>query len=135
MLAISEQLVSLCVARFENTAVARASDDFYPRDPSSTTPHIAASAYNSLFLSPLVVPDWDMFQSKHPGADLHAAARAVSGGPVYVSDRPGNHNFDVLKQLVLPDGSILRAQIPARPTRDSLFQNVLRDGKTLLKVC
>lgn len=118
-----------------NTAVARASDDFYPRDPSSTTPHIAASAYNSLFLAPLVQPDWDMFQSIHPAARLHAMARAVSGAAIYVSDKPGNHDFDLLKELVLPDGSVIRAQLPGRPTRDCLFRNVLKDSKTLLKVC
>lgn len=102
--------------------------------PSSITPHIANCAYNSLFLSPLVQPDWDMFQSNHPAADLHAAARAVSGGAVYVSDKPGDHDFDILQQLVLPDGSILRARLPARPTRDCLFRDVLKDKKTLLKV-
>jgi len=120
--------------RMLNTAVARASDDFYPRDPSSITPHIANCAYNSLFLSPLVQPDWDMFQTKHRAADLHAAARAVSGGAVYISDKPGEHDFEILRQLVLPDGSVLRAQLPGRPTRDCLFRNILKDGRTLLKI-
>eukprot|EP00210_Caulerpa_lentillifera_P006619 g6324.t1 len=120
--------------RMLNTAVARASDDFYPRDPSSITPHIANCAYNSLFLAPLVQPDWDMFQTKHKAAELHAAARAVSGGAVYISDKPGNHDFSILEQLVLPDGTVLRAQIPGRPTRDCLFRNILKDGKTLLKI-
>lgn len=55
--------------------MARASDDFYPRDPASSHPHIAACAYNSLFLGALLQPDWDMFHSKHPAAKLHAAAR------------------------------------------------------------
>lgn len=49
--------------RHRDTAVARASDDFYPRDPASFNPHIPICAYNSLFMSTLVVPDWDMFQS------------------------------------------------------------------------
>ena len=119
-----------------DTAIARASDDYYPRDPTSSGPHIGACVYNSLFLSGACVractprvcacvcvglcarvheraacraggppsrstpppsththtqpgilsPDWDMFQSAHPAAALHAAARAVSGGAVYVSD-------------------------------------------------
>ena len=120
--------------RMLNTAIARASDDFYPRDPASTTPHIANCAYNSLFLAPLVQPDWDMFQTKHGAADLHAAARTVSGGAVYISDKPDQHNFEILSQLVLPDGSILRPQLPGRPTRDCLFRNTLKDGRTLLKV-
>ncbi|KAG2451611.1 hypothetical protein HYH02_003392 [Chlamydomonas schloesseri] len=120
--------------RMTATAVARASDDFYPRDPASSHPHIAACAYNSLFLGALLQPDWDMFHSKHPAAKLHAAARAVSGGPVYVSDKPGEHDFALLHSLVLPDGSVLRASLPGRPTRDCLFVDVLRDGKSLLKV-
>lgn len=44
------------------------------------------------------------------------------------SDKPGNHNFDLLKKLVLPDGSVIRAQLPGRPTRDSLFVDPARDG-------
>lgn len=73
--------------------------------------------------------------SNHPASELHATARALSGGSIYVSDSPGQHDLAVLARLVLPDGSILRAQLPARPTRDCLFTDVLRDGKSLCKVC
>ncbi|XP_012857188.1 PREDICTED: probable galactinol--sucrose galactosyltransferase 2 [Erythranthe guttata] len=45
-----------------------------------------------------------------------------------ISDKPGNHNFELLKKLVLPDGSILRAQLPGRPTLDRLFVDPARDG-------
>ena len=58
-----------------HTSVARASDDFYPRDPASSHPHLAACAFNGLFMSVLVQPDWDMFHSKHISARLHAMAR------------------------------------------------------------
>ena len=60
---------------------------------------------------------------------LHAA-----GGPVYVSDRPGRHDFELLRRLVLPDGSVLRCRLPGRPTADCLFADVSRDGATALKV-
>ncbi|KAL3331898.1 hypothetical protein AABB24_032495 [Solanum stoloniferum] len=118
----------------KQTAVVRASDDFYPRDPASHTIHIACVAYNSLFLGEIMLPDWDMFHSLHPAAEYHGSARALSGGPVYVSDAPGKHNFDVLRKLVLPDGSILRACLPGRPTKDSLFTDPSRDGVSLLKI-
>ncbi|KAH7859619.1 hypothetical protein Vadar_003337 [Vaccinium darrowii] len=118
----------------KQTAVVRASDDFYPRDPVSHTIHIAAVAYNSVFLGEIMQPDWDMFHSLHPAAEYHASARAISGGPVYVSDAPGKHNFDLLKKLVLPDGSILRARLPGRPTQDCLFSDPARDGVSLLKI-
>ena len=83
---------------------------------------------------PALQPDWDMFHSKHPAALLHATARAVSGGAVYVSDKPGHHNFSLLRRLVLVDGSVLRARLPGRATRDILFDDPMRDGRTLLKV-
>ncbi|CAN0910023.1 Probable galactinol--sucrose galactosyltransferase 2 [Linum grandiflorum] len=118
----------------KQTAVVRASDDFYPHDPASHTIHISSVAYNTLFLGEFMQPDWDMFHSLHPAADYHGAARAIGGCPIYVSDKPGNHNFDLLKKLVLPDGSILRAQLPGRPTRDCLFVDPARDGTSLLKV-
>jgi raffinose synthase len=63
-----------------DTALARSSDDFWPRDPASHTTHVAVNALNSLFMSPLVQPDWDMFHSQHPAALLHASARVVSHG-------------------------------------------------------
>ncbi|KAI4385175.1 hypothetical protein MLD38_003230 [Melastoma candidum] len=118
----------------KQTAVVRASDDFYPRDPASHTIHISAVAYNTLFLGEFMQPDWDMFHSLHPAAEYHGAARAVGGCAIYVSDKPGNHNFELLRKLVLPDGSILRAQLPGRPTRDCLFADPARDGTSLLKI-
>eukprot|EP00980_Cylindrotheca_fusiformis_P014543 scaffold3914_cov121-Cylindrotheca_fusiformis.AAC.12 len=120
--------------RYNVTAVARASDDFYPRRPESHSVHLVNVAYNSMFLGEICLPDWDMFQSKHVSAQLHGAARAIGGCPVYVSDVPGQHDVELLKKLVLPDGSVLRAQLPGRPTRDCLFADVGKDCKTAMKV-
>ncbi|XP_056158815.1 probable galactinol--sucrose galactosyltransferase 2 [Syzygium oleosum] len=118
----------------KQTAIVRASDDFYPRDPASHTIHVSSVAYNTLFLGEFMQPDWDMFHSLHPVAEYHGAARAVGGCAIYVSDKPGNHNFELLKKLVLPDGSVLRAQLPGRPTHDCLFVDPARDGTSLLKI-
>lgn len=68
----------------KQTAVGRASDDFFPKDPMSHTIHIAAVAYNSVFLGEFMLPDWDMFHSLHPAGEYHGSARAISGGPIYV---------------------------------------------------
>ncbi|CAO2184091.1 unnamed protein product [Urochloa humidicola] len=118
----------------KRSAVVRASDDFWPRDPASHTIHIASVAYNTVFLGEFMQPDWDMFHSVHPMAEYHAAARAVGGCAIYVSDKPGSHDFNLLKKLVLADGSILRAKLPGRPTRDCLFSDPARDGKSILKI-
>eukprot|EP00467_Chlorarachnion_reptans_P021808 CAMPEP_0114512736 /NCGR_PEP_ID=MMETSP0109-20121206/15153_1 /TAXON_ID=29199 /ORGANISM="Chlorarachnion reptans, Strain CCCM449" /LENGTH=1127 /DNA_ID=CAMNT_0001692477 /DNA_START=398 /DNA_END=3778 /DNA_ORIENTATION=+ len=119
---------------FRSTPVARTSDDFYPNDQHSHQQHITTNAFNSLFLGEIVTPDWDCFHTKHPFNELHATARAVGGCPIYTSDRVGNSDYDLLRKLVLPDGRVYRAQLPGRPTRDSLFENVMGDAKTVLKV-
>ena len=96
--------------------------------------HLAHIAYNSLFLGEIGHMDWDMFTTTHDDAYLHAAARAVGGSQIYVSDKPGEHDFDLLRQLVLPDGTTLLAQHAGRPTRDTLFSDVNADGVSALKV-
>ncbi|KAG5252349.1 galactinol--sucrose galactosyltransferase [Salix suchowensis] len=118
----------------KRSAITRASDDYYPQNPATQTLHIAAVAFNSIYLGEVVVPDWDMFYSLHDAAEFHAIARAVGGCPVYVSDKPGHHDHKILKRLVLPDGSVLRAKYPGRPSRDCLFTDPVMDGKSLLKI-
>ncbi|EEF37676.1 probable galactinol--sucrose galactosyltransferase 5 [Ricinus communis] len=126
----------------EAICLGRVGDDFWCTDPSGDPNgtfwlqgcHMVHCAYNSLWMGNFIHPDWDMFQSTHPCAEFHAASRAISGGPIYVSDSVGKHNFPLLKRLVLPDGSILRCQYYALPTRDCLFEDPLHDGKTMLKI-
>ena len=55
-----------CLYAYRQTSVARASDDFWPRDPASQSLHVAHVAYNSVFLGEIVTPDWDMFQARRP---------------------------------------------------------------------
>lgn len=107
--------------------ITRSFTDFWPGDPSSHGLHMVANAVNSLWMGEFIKPDWDMFQSGHEVGRYHAAGRAVSGGPVYVSDKPDGHDFDVLRTLVCSDGTILRAASHGRPTRDCLFANALEE--------
>lgn len=126
----------------EAIALGRVGDDFWCTDPSGDPNgtfwlqgcHMVHCAYNSLWMGNFIHPDWDMFQSTHPCAEFHAASRAISGGPIYISDSVGQHNFELLKTLVLPDGSLLRCQHYALPTRDCLFEDPLHNGKTMLKI-
>ncbi|KAG6767554.1 hypothetical protein POTOM_028764 [Populus tomentosa] len=126
----------------EAISLGRVGDDFWCTDPSGDPNgtfwlqgcHMVHCAYNSLWMGNFIHPDWDMFQSTHPCAEFHAASRAISGGPIYVSDAVGKHNFPLLKRLVLPDGSILRCEYHALPTRDCLFEDPLHDGNTMLKI-
>lgn len=80
--------------------MVRNSDDFFPGIPSSHPWHIFVNAHNSLLTSHLnILPDWDMFQTSHPYSSFHAAGRCVSGGPIYITDEPGQHNLDLIAQM------------------------------------
>ena len=54
-----------CLYAYNETNVARASEDFFPGDPASHSLHVANVAFNSLFIGEIAFPDWDMFQSSH----------------------------------------------------------------------
>ena len=113
--------------------LTRTSTDFWPDKPESHGLHLYVNSQVSAWFGEFIHPDWDMFQSGHKAGAFHAAGRAVSGGPVYVSDKPQAQNFDVLRTLVLDDGSILRASRPGRPTRDCLMHNPTTED-ILLKI-
>jgi hypothetical protein len=83
--------------------LVRNSDDFFPEIPSSHPWHIWTNGHNALFTQHLnVIPDWDMFQTVHDYSGFHAAARCVSGGPIYITDVPGQHNLDLIAQMTGP---------------------------------
>jgi len=81
----------------------RNSDDFFPEIPTSHPWHVFTNAHNSLFTQHLnLIPDWDMFQTVHDYSGFHAAARCVSGGPIYITDVPGQHDLDLINQMTGP---------------------------------
>lgn len=85
------------------TIPLRNSDDFFPEVPASHPWHIFCNAHNALLTRYLnALPDWDMFQTDHPYASFHAAARCISGGPVYITDEPGKHDLKLLDQMTAP---------------------------------
>ncbi len=104
------------------SSVVRASIDYsVPHSVSRSKLHIYFNAYNSIWLSQLAWPDWDMFQSYDPLALAHAVARALSGGPIYVTDEPGKTRSEVLSPLAFRDGRIPRLDGVGRPTRDTVM--------------
>ncbi|OWM62843.1 stachyose synthase-like [Punica granatum] len=120
----------------------RVGDDFWFQDPNGDPMgvywlqgvHMIHCAYNSMWMGQIIRPDWDMFQSDHLCAKFHAGSRAICGGPIYVSDSVGGHDFELIKKLVFPDGTIPKCQHFALPTRDCLFKNPLFDMKSILKI-
>lgn len=62
-------------------------------------------------------------------AEKNSILRAISGGPIYVSDTLDRSRAEVLKPLVLEDGRILRCDNPAVPTKDCLTVNPVKSGR------
>jgi hypothetical protein len=121
---------------FGTSAVARSEEDYFPDDKSynleggNGATHVMAAIYNSIYFSQMVYTDFDMFETNNPTAVIHAVARALSGGPVYVTDHPGTQNFDILNALVYHDGRLVHTDHPLLPTEDCLLQV---QGKKLFK--
>ena len=111
------------VYHLRSANVWRSSQDFFPLKPLTHGLHVFDNAINSLWVQTFALPDWDMFQSNHYAGAFHAAARAISGGPVYVSDKPDGHDFKLLAKLVVSDGTVLRCEQPALPGRENLFED------------
>lgn len=123
-----------CMANAQETfygspgsTLTRTSIDFFPQRPETHAAHLYANAHVGLWFGQFMAPDWDMFQSAHAFGAFHAAGRAVSGGPVYVSDKPGEHDLALLRGLVCSDGSVLRADGPGLPTLDTLCADPTRE--------
>lgn len=97
-----------------NSAVWRNSQDYFPKKPESHGFHLVANAANALWSSHFALPDWDMFHSGGEAGWFHGAARAISGGPVYISDEPGKYDPALLKALSLSQGRVARPPFPAQ---------------------
>lgn len=111
-----------------NSAISRNSDDFVPDKEGGFSEHLLQNAYNALYHNELYCCDWDMFWTMHEDCVKHSLLRAVSGGPVYISDKIGATNLEVLKPLVYKDGRILMMNRSAKPTEDGVFSDPLQDG-------
>lgn len=58
----------------------------------------------------------------------HSLLRAISGGPVYVSDKIGDTSPEVLRPLIYKNGEILMMDHSAKPTEDCMFSNPMETG-------
>jgi raffinose synthase len=115
------------------SAVSRNSDDFYPRKENNFKDHALQNAYNSFYHRNFMWGDWDMWWTIHEQDVNNAVLRAVSGGPVYVSDGVGKTDPSKLWPLILRDGKILRCDQPGLPTEDCLVHSP-REERIPLKV-
>ena len=109
--------------------ISRCSDDFLPEDSAWFTKHILQCSYNDLIQGQLYYCDWDMWWTDDGQAVKNSILRAISGGPIYVSDMLDRSNAEVIMPLVFSDGKILRCDKPAMPTADCITVNPVNSGE------
>lgn len=98
--------------------ISRCSGDFQPEDAEWFVSHILMCSYNSLVQGQFYWCDWDMWWTDDGQALKNSILRAVSGGPIYVSDKIGRSRRELLEPLALSNGKILRCDRCAVPTND-----------------
>jgi len=112
-----------------SSPISRCSDDFLPEDRAWFTKHILQCSYNCTVQGQFYFCDWDMWWTDDAQAVKNSILRAVSGGPIYVSDTLHRSRPEVLTPLIFSDGRILRCDRPAMPTADCLTVDPVSSGK------
>lgn len=108
----------------------RVSIDYKKYDENMAKSHLFQSYTNTLLLGQTIWPDHDMFHSCDTicGA-LMARSKAISGGPVYLSDSPKDFTKAHIFPLIDEQGKLFRPEAPAVPLPESVLTNPLQSGK------
>lgn len=113
------------------SAVARVSIDYKKFDRDMAKSHLFQSYTNTLLQGETVWPDHDMFHSSDSiCGSLMARSKALSGGPVYLSDAPENFVKENILPLIDGQGKLFRPLAPAIPTPECILSNPLQDGNS-----
>lgn len=108
--------------------ISRCSDDFQPENAEWFANHVVQCTYNCMIQGQFYYCDWDMWWTDDGQAEKNSLVRAVSGGPVYVSDKLQRSKAEILHPLIFSDGKILRCDRPGMPARDCIFEDPLISG-------
>lgn len=112
------------------SGVTRVSIDYKKYDENMAKSHLFQSYTNTLLQGQTVWPDHDMFHSCDTiCGSLMARSKALSGGPVYLSDSPADFIKENIVPLIDEEGKLFRPEAPAIPTPESVITNPLQDGK------
>ncbi len=121
---------SVCLFNTRHSAVTRCSEDYKVNDLWRAKAHLHNSFANMLWFGPTVWGDHDMFHSNDPLAGrAMAISKAMSGGPIYVSDDPTDFDPANIWPLCLQDGKLLRPLAPAMPLPDSVYLNPFKQAE------
>ncbi len=112
-----------------SSSICRFSGDFQPEDRLWFIKHLLQCSYNSLFQGCVYYGDWDMWWSDDAQAKKNAVLRAMSGGPVYMSDELDRSVKETIMPIVYSDGRIIRLNYAALPTPDCLTEDSEINGR------
>ena len=103
-----------------SASLSRSSDDFTPTVENSFPEHALQNSFNSILQGCFFWGDWDMAWSCHEESRESLLLRALSGGPVYLSDGKGRTSAEEFLPLIAEDGTVLKCEDVGRPTLDCL---------------
>jgi len=115
------------------TAISRNSDDFFPDRENGFSKHLRQNLYSAVWHTNLFYGDYDMWWSGKSAPTESGVLRAISGGPVYVSDAVGDTDLQNLLPVCGSDGNICRMEGHAMPTKDCLFVNCEAENAPIQK--
>ncbi len=110
------------------TAISRNSDDFYPTHENGFAKHIQQNIYSAMWQSQIMYCDYDMWWSGKASPVQSGLLRAISGGPVYVSDKIGDTDMSNIYPICGNNGDICRLDNAALPTLDCIYHNCEKEG-------
>ena len=114
----------------QNVNITRTSIDYKRGNLFMAREHLLQSYHNALYLGPIVWGDHDMFHSSDTTCgQIMTLSKAVSGGPVYLSDAPHEIVTEMARPLCFNNGRLLRPLAPATVMQRSAFTSPLIDAE------
>lgn len=109
-----------------NSNSTRTSIDYKANDLPKAKEHILQSFQNAVYMGPTVWGDHDMFHSSDSiCGELMALSKAISGGPVYLSDAPDKIMNENVMPLCFSNGKLLRPLAPGTTLPKSYYSSPL----------
>ena len=109
----------------------RNSNDFLPTAENGFAIHIRTNAYNAPVHSQMMCCDYDMWWTRHESSRAHSVLRAISGGPIYVSDPLGETDPQYLLPLIDRNGCIPTLDGQGMPTYDCFYVDCEKESLPL----
>ncbi len=117
-----------------NSATMRTSPDYIKNDLKTSKSQILQSVFNVLWLGQTLWPDHDMFHSSDTQVgETMSVTKALSGGPIYLSDDPTEFMPGVIDPLCFANGKLIRPEAPGVPLPKSVFNDALYESGTAYK--